>query len=337
LLCLDNQYLQHQPLHEKALELRLDCERVPCRGRLDLATVEALRRVLLRHPHALLHVHDYKSALLAWLARGRRRQPIIATAHGQFSSNASLLLYHQLEVMLMRGFERVCVVSGEMRPWLVRAGVQPARICVIENGIDTLRFSPSVAPLSRTRLGIPAGGPVFGAAMRLTAQKNPLGLIDAFALVVRERPAALLLVAGDGPLRNSMQERAQLLSIQARVRFLGQLNELERFYPLLDAFVLPSLYEGLPLALLEAMAAQCRVVATSVGQVPTVLEGLPSAILCTPDTASLCDAMLAASAGSVDAAPARERVVARYSVARMARDYAQVYRDVWNGHERLAA
>src|SRR5215472_14202441 len=78
LLSIDNHLQARQVLFERAQELGVPAERLPCRGRFDFATVRALRAKIAVTPNALLHVHDYKSALIAWLARGRRRVPIVA-------------------------------------------------------------------------------------------------------------------------------------------------------------------------------------------------------------------------------------------------------------------
>jgi len=337
LLCLDNQYLEQQPLHAKACALGLPAVRIPCRGRFDLATISALRSALAKQPNALLHVHDYKSALNAWIARGRGRTPIVATGHGQFSSTARLHLYHRLELSLMRRFDRVCMVSDEMRPLLVAAGVRDNAIRLIENGIDTDRFSPDVVPFPRAEFGIADNAVVFGSAMRLTAQKNVPGLIDAFAQVARDIPAAVLVIAGEGELREAANARAAALGITERVRLIGAREEMPRFYAMLDVFVLPSLYEGLPLALLEAMSMARTVVATRTGQVADVLEGLPAELVPAGDPVALAEAMRRAMSNPSDTSRLRERVVGRYSLATMADAYAGLYREVWRERERAAA
>ena len=337
LLCLDNQYLQQQPLWSRAQALGLPAARLPCRGRFDFATVVALRAMLREHPRALLHVHDYKSALTAWLARGRAPVPIVATSHGQFSSTTWLHLYHLLELSMMRRFERVCIVSAEMRPLLVRAGVREPNIRLIENGIDTRRFAPEAAPLARRDFDIEPGTFVFGAAMRLTEQKNPLGLIEAFARVAALAPDVALVIAGEGPMRDALKVRAAELGCSHRLRLIGARDDLERFYTMLDAFVLPSLYEGLPLALLEAMAAGVPIVATDVGEVRAVLDGFDGTIVPPADCVALADAMRNAMHQPRAGEALRRRVTERYSVQRMADDYSALYQDVWGRHARAAA
>jgi len=337
LLCLDNQYTARQSLHERALALGVPSERLPCRGRFDLATIAAIRRLLGAHPNSVLHVHDYKSALHAWLARGRKKIPIVATSHGQFSSTRNLHLYHRLELSLMRRFDLVCLVSDEMRPLLAKAGVRADRIRLIENGIDTRRFAPDVVPIPCADFDILDDAVVFGSAMRLTEQKNPIGLIEAFAVIAGELPQAMLAIVGDGNLRADLLWRAKQLGVAERVRIVAARADIERFYQMLDVFVLPSLYEGLPLALLEAMASGTRIVATGAGQVPRVLEGLPVAPVAPGDRGALVAAMRAAATRSQPAQALRERVLARYSAQRMARDYSGVYQELWSGHERAAA
>jgi glycosyltransferase involved in cell wall biosynthesis len=169
--------------------------------------------------------------------------------------------------------------------------------------------------------------------MRLSEEKNPLGLLDAFAIVAKQAPNAWLALAGDGPLRTDAMAHAQALGIMNRVRLLGARDDLEHYYPMLDCFVLPSHYEGLPLALLEAMAAERAVVCTDVGQVSTVLSGLDPRLVPAGDGSALASAMQAESAENGRSRPEfRRRVCERYSSDRMARAYADVYRDLWRSH-----
>jgi glycosyltransferase involved in cell wall biosynthesis len=333
LLSMDNQHLDAQPLYARAQAMGVPAERVPCRGRFDFTTLRSLRDTLRRERNTILHVHDYKSAFHAWLARGRSGTPIVATSHGHFPTTTNLRLYNRLELALMRRFEHICVVSKEMLPVLAGAGVAEKNTQLIENGIDTQRFNPQTPPLDRSQFGIAAGAIVFGSAMRLTEQKNPLGLIDAFARVATRLPNSALAIAGDGPLRDAVIARARERAVADRVHLLGARDDLDRFYPMLDVFVLPSHYEGLPLALLEAMACERAIVATAVGQVPAVLDGTSAAVVPAGDTEAFASAMYDASRQ-----PRRDmlraHVVNRYSVANMTQQYASTYRKIWNEHGR---
>ncbi|HSI60541.1 MAG TPA: glycosyltransferase family 4 protein [Ideonella sp.] len=335
LLCLQTPGDAEQLLYERALELGVPAAVLPCRGRLDWHCVKALRAEIAATPQAVLHVHDYKSAFYGWLARSGRALPIVSTSHGQFNDSQRLRLYHRIELMLMRRFERVCAVSDAMTPLLLAAGVAEQRIRVIENGIDTTRFHPQVPALERAALGIPPGRFVFGTAMRLAEPKFPLGLVEAYAASRERAGEAVLMIAGDGPMRAAVQARAAELGVADELILLGARKDLERIYGLFDCFVLPSLSEGLPMALLEAMATARPVIATTVGQVGEVLAGLPATLLPPGDVAALSRALRAARQSPERdprvGAALRERVEQRYSVTRMAADYAAVYRQLAEG------
>lgn len=338
LLCLDNYRLGSQPLYERARASGIPAQRLPCRGRFDWNTVRALRTMLRCHPEALLHVHGYKSAFYAWLACWAGGPPIISTLHGHIDGTRRLNFYQALERRLMRGFARICVVSGTMPPVLASGGVRADRIELIENGVDTSRFRPDVDPMPRSAQGIPEDAFVFGSVLRLSAEKNPLGLLDAFASVLKQFPRCWLVMAGDGPLHGDVLAHACGLGIEGHVRLLGARDDLEHFYPMLDCFVLPSLSEGLPLALLEAMAAARPLVGTAVGQVPGVLGGLDAALVPAGDNDALAAAMRSAIIENQGTRPdLRQRVVERYSAARMARDYATIYRNLCNGNDYAMA
>lgn len=325
LACIDNPYLDVQPLYQRALELGIPARRIRCGGRLDGATTRELRALLLQHPGTIMHVHGYKSAFYALRARrGHPGTPIVSTLHGWVTNTRALWLYRILELWMLRRVERVCIVAESMRQSLCEAGIPAERIVLIENGIDATQFRPDGPTLSRDELGIPPDAFVFGAVLRLSSEKNPLGLLEAFTRVAQQTPRAWLVVAGDGAERDAFEQRARISEFGTRIRLLGKRGDTERIYPLFDCFVLPSLTEGLPLALLEAMAFELPIVATRVGQVATVLEDLPAALVAPGDTAGLADAML--DALSRHPLPSmRQRVLARYSVARMARDYTAVY------------
>jgi glycosyltransferase involved in cell wall biosynthesis len=329
LLCIQNPRLADQPLYERARQFGIPAETVPCRGRFDPATVRALRSAVARHPGAMVHVHGYKAAFYALLARGGRAEPsIVATLHGWVTTTHALRLYRWLELRLLRRFQCICIVSETMRATLNRAGVDDARIRLIENGIDTRRFRPDVTPLLRRDFGIPDRAFLFGCVMRLSPEKNPLGLLKAFALMASAAPHAWLAIAGDGPQRPDIEQQARDLGIAGRLRLIGERIDMDRFYPMLDCFVLPSLTEGLPLSLLEAMASARAVIASDVGQVATVLDGLPARVVPAGEVAALASAMQEAVDYPQPSRALRERVEARYSVARMARDHAALYREI---------
>lgn len=338
LACIDNPYLDEQPLYQRARTLGLPAERIPCAGRLDSDTTQSLKALVDRRPNAILHVHGYKSAFYALRARhGRPHVPVVSTLHGWVTNTRALWLYRMLELWMLRRMQSVCIVAENMQQPLLDAGIPAGRIRLIENGIDTDRFRVSTDALTRNEIGIPPDAFVFGAMQRLSHEKNPLGLLDAFARIAGDAPRAWLVVVGDGPLRGEFEQHARDHGIADKVRVLGARHDPERIYPLFDCYVLASLTEGLPLALLEAMACERPVIASAVGQIPTVLEDLPARLVEASDTGALSEAMREATHRRPPLPAMRQRVLARYSVARMARDYAGLYRELGGRHVEQAA
>jgi glycosyltransferase involved in cell wall biosynthesis len=329
LACIDNPHLDQQPLYARACELGIASRRIPCKGRLDASTTLAIRALLECTPGTILHVHGYKSAFYALRARRNHpRSPVVSTLHGWTTNSGALWLYRLLELWMLRRIQRVCIVASSMQQPLLDAGIPADRIRLVENGIDTSRFRMKDRGMLREELGIPEDAFVFGGVMRLSEEKNPVGLLEAFARIAQECPRAWLVLAGDGPQRQEVERLARELKLGERMRLLGARRDVENIYPGFDCFVLPSLTEGLPLALLEAMACECPIIASRVGQIPAVLEDLPVSLVTAGDTSGLTEAMRKNMHPRTRLTALRQRVEARYSVARMARDYAAVYREL---------
>lgn len=183
----------------------------------------------------------------------------------------------------------VVMISEATRQFFVRyRGVPEAKTRVILNGANLERFlsvpaQPGSA-LPRVR---------FGIAARMVAEKDHFTLLRAFALVAAEIPGAELQIAGDGPLRDQLVEFTKELNLGTRVTFLGALPHTAQFLSQLDIFVLSSLNEGLPLALLEAMAAGLPVVSTRAGGVEEAAHEGQNAYLATVgDSNDLAQAMI---------------------------------------------
>jgi glycosyltransferase involved in cell wall biosynthesis len=194
-----------------------------------------------------------------------------------------------------KGFRMSVSVSDAIR-LQVRDGrrVPGSRTRTIPYGVDTRKFRPlpGGASLRRT-LGIPRRGLVFGTIARLTEQKGHRYLLEALPEIVRKCPDAFFVFAGDGPLRKSLEAGVSALRIGNHVRFLGFRGDIPELLASFDAFVLPSLYEGLPNAALEAMACGKPVIATAVDGTPeAVLHGTTGWLVPPRDPRALAGAVL---------------------------------------------
>lgn len=163
---------------------------------------------------------------------------------------------------VMRDVDVTFTVSKSVRESFIAAGlVAPDRIEAVENGVEEMCVSDreTVRQSVREELDLPFDAPLFLFCGRLVEQKDPYALFDSFALL--KRKDAHLLVVGDGPLRSHCENRAREQGVFERVHILGSRSDLPRLMTASDCFVLPSKFEGMPLAALEAMAARLPVVA----------------------------------------------------------------------------
>jgi len=296
---------------------------LPCRGRIDLQCLQGLRAHLQRARRGgarVLHCHDYKSVVYGGLASVGLGLTRVATMHGWVPTDARVRLYGALERRFLRGFERVCAVSDAIAVQLAEAGLRERRLRRVDNGIDLDRF--------RLRDPEPRTGHAlrFGTAARLSPEKGLDRLIKAIAECRERGVEAHLDIHGEGEQRGELQALIDDLGLADRVRLAGSSGSLEHFYPQLDAFVLPSLTEGMPLTVLEALACGTPVIASAVGSIPDVLRGLPDCRIVPPgEVQPLADALVLRRPRHAARPELRQRVADRYSLARMADAYERVY------------
>jgi glycosyltransferase involved in cell wall biosynthesis len=244
---------------------------IPDRGPFDLTLVGRMRRLLRERGCRILHAHDFKTDVLGeWIARGVPGVTPLATAHGWSRPlDAKHHLYHVLDRWALRRYPAVIAVSRDTAAKLERAGVDPARVRVVPNGIDLETWTPAAAPAAPPP-GLPPGARIVGTVGRLSIDKDMDTLIAAFARVAPRVDNAVLALAGDGPERPRLEALARAGGAADRIFFLGHRGDVRGLYPALSVFVLSSKTEGMPNTLLEAMAMGAPVVANPVGGVAEV-------------------------------------------------------------------
>lgn len=234
---------------------------------------------------------------------------------------------------------RVIAVSREIQQNLMMTdGISPWRIMTIANGIDESLFSAPVdVPGLKARLGIPEDRIVIGTGARLVPEKGLEHLLDAAALLAGTRDDFMVVIVGDGPLMRDLERKARANGIHGRVSFLGARMDFHQIIRVFDIFALPSLSEGLPLSLLEAMAASRAIVASRVGGVPEVIDHGLSGLLVDPGSPGLLAGTLArfmdnpgqrAACGE----QARKKFEQRHSARAMAASYALLYERMMHRH-----
>ena len=239
-----------------------------------------------------------------------------------------------LDWLANRFSTHVCAVSASTRAFLVqREGLDPARVSLVYNGTDPNRFRKSDSgerKAARRRYGLPESGPVVGGIGRLNPQKNFLLFLEVAARLRQRYSDAAFVLAGKGPERRVLEARAASLGLRDAVRFVGLVPDMTKLYPAIDLLLMPSLFEGLPLALLEAMASEIPAVASAVDGIAEILEnGKDGVLVESGDDEGFATAVLGLLGDGEKAAAigraARRKVEARFSCDVMARAIEEIY------------
>lgn len=237
-----------------------------------------LARLLRKERPDILHTHNTHPMIDGTLAGRMARVPIIVhTDHAR--SFPDRTKYMVIENILSRFVHRIVAVSEFSKQQLVHfEKIKPAKIAVIANGVNFARRQYDRSVLKRA-FGVAGASPIIGAVSRLTEQKGTKYLIAAMPAILRAYPGAVLMVVGDGVLRHDLEEQVQELQIESNVRFYGYQKEVEKYIQAMDLLVSPSIWEGMPLGILEVMQCGKPIVATRVGGVPEVVEDGVTGIL----------------------------------------------------------
>jgi glycosyltransferase involved in cell wall biosynthesis len=249
----------------------------------DAVAFLRLARRIRRGAFDVVHTHSSKAGILGrWAARWVGTPLVVHTVHGwSFHAHQPAWqrsLFVALERSAARCADRLVAVSERDVGKGLAAGIgSAAKYTVVRSAIDMdcFRFSAELRSAARSRWRLPEDVPVVGTVTRLSPQKDPLSFVEAAARVARAHPRVHFVVVGDGPLREAAGRRAAALGLGERILWLGLRRDVAKILSGLDLFVLTSLWEGLPRALVQAMATGLPVVASAVdGNAELVEDGV---------------------------------------------------------------
>jgi glycosyltransferase involved in cell wall biosynthesis len=290
------------------------------------------RTMFRRRRFDLVHSHGYRADVFGLALSRIARLPIVSTCHGFVGNDQRLRFYNALDVWALRFFTRVITVSSAMKTELIAQRVRADRLDVVANAVaevpadERARLRASM----RSRLGVSDGEFLFGYVGRLSEEKGVDHLLRAASTLAARRDCFRVVVVGDGPRRQELEQLSGRLGIDRHVIFAGFQSETMPWYSAMDAFVLPSLTEGTPMALLEAMAHRLPAVATAVGGVPAVLADRVNGLLVPPAdaealAAAMCEVASDRSLGHRIGERGAETVRERYGVRQWIAGIRQVY------------
>ena len=301
----------------------------------DPRAVLRLASIVRRERPLVVHAHMIHANLLARITRLFASIPVlICTAHNIIEGGRARELAYRLTDSLADITTQVSE-AGKQR-YIQVGAVPPHKIVCIPNGIDTSRFqpNPTVRQAVREQFGCAPDAFVWLTVGRLEPVKNHLELLCAFREVTAVHPHARLLIAGQGPLQAATEQRITELGLAERVRLLGVRRDIPDLLNAADAFVLPSLWEGMPLTLLEASATALPIVATDVGgNAEVVLEGETGYLVPVKDTEALAQAMLrvmnlSEADRSAIGQAGRAHVVQNFDLERVVDRWEALYREL---------
>ena len=297
------------------------------RHRYDSQIVDALCRLVhARRPH-LIETHHVKSHCLVALSGLWRHYTWVAFHHGYTQTDAKVRAYNHVDRWSLRHATHVVTTNQPFAHMLMSRRIPRSRITVLHCGVRDLPLVPVGVATLREELNLRPGQRVILSVGRLSHEKGQADLIRAFSSL---RDRARLVIVGDGPDRSSLERLTRTLGLEDAVTFAGLRANVAPFYAMTDVFVLPSLSEGSPNALLEAMACSLPVVATRVGGVPEIASDGSTALLVPPRqplamagaiVRLLDDRALGAQLG----AAARRTVLADYTPERRAMTLSSLY------------
>jgi glycosyltransferase involved in cell wall biosynthesis len=236
-----------------------------------------LARLFRAHPVDLLHTQLTGCEVSSIAAKWAGLRTVIGTFHVDSTYDLyrerNGLTHRSLEVVSNQCLDVAIAVSHDTkRDWVRRTRMAARRVVPIHNGIDTERFRrrhPRAE--ARQHLGLPTDALIVGGLGRLDEAKGFTYLIDAAAALAAEFPSLMVVIAGQGELRKSLEAQAERLGIGQRVRFLGFMSDVQMVLDAVDVFAFPSVCETLGYALLEAMATELPAVGARVGGIPEVI------------------------------------------------------------------
>jgi len=241
--------------------------------------------ILLKERFNLIHTNGYFADIITIPVAKVLRIPVISTCHGFIEDGWKLKRSNRIDRMMLRFSDRVIAVSQGIKHELLKSGLRESRIDVVLNAVQTDTDQGILMQdryTKRRALDIGERDFVLGYVGRLSREKGIRYLLDAAGILFQRDIPVRVLIIGDGPAKKDFELIARQKGWEDKVFFAGFQTDVKEWIPAMDVFVLPSLTEGTPMALLEAMACRIPIVASSVGGVPQIVDSGKDGILVAP-------------------------------------------------------
>lgn len=279
----------------------------------------------------ILHTHGYRSDISGFFAAKYAGIPIVSTIHGWTPISRKLRAYEALDRWCLKRFDKVFCVSNVIYTALIQSGFSDNHLHYLHNAVDSVAGNSSYdSGQLREEMGCTPQDTLILSVGRLSPEKGLKILLWSFKEKYSDTKNVKLIIAGDGPQRSELEEIVKEIKIAEQVVFTGHRDNIQDYYKVANLFVMPSLTEGFPMALLEAMQAGLPVIATKVGGIPDIIEsGVNGLLIEAGNIESLGDALEMMLSDPPRAAQlsrnGKETVKVRYAAEPWARQIESVY------------
>ena len=265
----------------------------------DIRAFLSLYSLIKKENFTIIHTHSSKAGFLVRLAAKLNKTPIVIhTIHGfsfnDFMNSLKKNFFIYLEKLSAGWADALITVSNLNKKKVVDLGItQVDKIENIYSGIDLSLYTNKRNDQFRKELNMDKNHLLLGSVGRLSDQKDPITMVEAFGIVIKSFPNAHLVLVGDGELRQKIVKRIDQLKLNGRVHLTGNKNNPWQIYHSLDLFIMSSIYEGLGRSITEALSCGVPVVCTSVEGVPEIIRDNKTGILVPPkDSNALADGVI---------------------------------------------
>lgn len=330
--------IEDKPLEKEALKRGFKVKKFRMRAGPNILGAWEILKIAKIDCFDLMHTHCYKGNILfGFIPKRIRNIPLVSTIHGWTGIRrfSRIRLYQWIETKSLKFIDAVVLVNKAMlsKPRIKNYNVK--KFYIINNGIPINGYRDNNCELDSEIAAFCKEGFVVGSIGRLSEEKGFDYLIEAVNLLAKKIDNLKLIIIGEGPKREYLYKKTVTLKLADRIFLPGHRNCGSKYLPLLDVFVLPSLNEGLPITILEAMMAKTPIVATRVGGIPDVLQNGKGGLLIEPcNPQSLAKAIMEIRENKrlseIITLFSYNEVITKYNSQNMASQYYDIYQKVLN-------
>jgi glycosyltransferase involved in cell wall biosynthesis len=305
----------------------------------DLLTIFKLYSIIKKERFDIVATHSTKAGILGRIAARLASAPVVIfTAHGFIFNEPMGFVKRQLMTLIewiggLLSDHIIAISDYDAMTAVNKRIINPSKISTIYNGLDFKRFKETNISFKKEISGISNKTKILGTVANFYPNKGLQYLIEALVLVVQKYSDIKLVLVGDGPLRDKLEASVKKLNLNNFVIFLGHRSDVLSILTIFDIFILSSLKEGFPWAILEAMASGKAIVSTNVGGIPKMIENKKTGVLVPPkDSKALANAIITLLKNEEKAKTmsiaAKEKVVSEFTLDRMLNETEKLYTNI---------